>query len=135
MGGVGYNLRRTAAGTVIQASSGGNAGLIYPFQIRQTSSWLHYEVMAGYAITDGSPFVPVGAGDSEVFELTSGVSFYYIYLDLIAEEIFQSSTVPTWGVDIVPIGWVDTATHSADSRAVIVQFTRDHIFSPCVEIE
>lgn len=105
----------------------------HPFEIYQTSTWLKYKVRTGYAITTGAPFEP--ANVETEFTLTSGVAKYYFVLTFSsssAATITTSSTLPAWGIDVIPIGWVDTATYAAVTHGQIEQFTHDNIFSPCV---
>lgn len=104
----------------------------HPFEIYQSDTWLKFKVKTGYVITTGDPFVPSGV-ESE-FTLTSGVTRFYFVLTITptTATITTSSTVPTWAVDLIPLGWVDTATDSGTSISTIYQFTDTHVFSPCV---
>lgn len=121
----------TTRGISARAANLRKSGIELPFQIYQTTTWLKFKVTTGYVITTGVAVTP--ALVETEFTITSGVLRYWFYLDLTAAAtVAASSTLPTWGIDIIPIGWVDTSTYSAESRSVIYQFTRDHVFSPCV---
>jgi hypothetical protein len=100
------------------------------FNIYQSSTWLKYKVTAGYLITTGNP-ITVTNTETEI-TITTGVARYWFYLDVTATTaaIATSATTLTWdATNKIPIGWVDTDTYSAESRAVIHQ--REHIFVPC----
>lgn len=101
-----------------------------PFSIYQSDTWLKFKVRTGYVIQTGEPIVPT-AVETE-FTITTGVAEYWFYLDLTSTpEVKTSATTLTWSSSLIPIGWVDTDTYSADSRSVITQFLRDHVFVPC----
>ena len=104
-----------------------------PFRIYQSSTWLKFKVTTGWVIATSDAFVPTNV-ETEL-TITSGVSKFYFVLTILSAStasISTSSTLPVWGVDVIPIGWVDTDTYSADSRSVIHQFLHDNVFSPCV---
>ena len=112
----------------------------HPFKIEQGSTWLKFFVSTGYAIASDHALVPThagpdGSGNRHEFTLTSGVPKFYFCLVFTSPTgaiITTSSTLPAWGIDVIPIGWVDTDTDSADSESIIYQFLNDHVFSPCV---
>jgi hypothetical protein len=134
--GAGYMVRRNAAGTslgIIQSNSGINS----PVQIYNSASGLYFKVTEGYAIASDHSFIPTYAGDGHEFTLTSGVAKFYfclVFTSPTAASITTSSTLPAWGIDVLPIGWVDTDTYKAETppRSVIYQFCNENIFSPCV---
>lgn len=104
-----------------------------PFEIYQSGSWLEFKVKVGYVIMNGEPVISVG-GVETLFTLTSGVTRYWFLITLTvgAATISISPTVPAWSATVIPIGWVDTDTHSAESASTIYQFVHDNIFSPCI---
>lgn len=111
--------------------TGGGAAQDIPFQIYQTSTWLKYKVKAGDVITTADPIVATGIEVEKT--ITSGVLRYWFYIEMTSTtaEIKVSATTLTWDSNKIPIGWVDTQTDSATSKATIHQFVRDHIFNPC----
>lgn len=131
--GVGYKLQASSSGTVLQIMD--EAKAVLPFTICRTDSWLKFKVSTGYVIASDHAFVPTYAGDGHEFTITSGVSKFYFVLAITSPttgSISTSSTLPAWGIDVIPIGFVDTNTYSASSASVITQFIHDNIFSPCV---
>lgn len=106
----------------------------FPFKIFQSGDWLTYQVRPGYVITNGEPSIPAGTTDDATeFTIDAGFSEVWFYLDLVAApQILTTNITPSWAIDTIPIGWVDTFTHEATSAAKIYQFTHDNVFSPCV---
>lgn len=101
----------------------------YPFEIYRTGTWLQWAVRTGYVIKTANPWVP--AQVDATFTLTSGVPFYYLWLDVEAQEIKQSDTVLDWNAKAIPIGWVDTDTESASQIATKVNMVNWHIGTLC----
>lgn len=107
-------------------------GVSYQFRIYQGSTWLKMKVATGDLITTGDAFEPSNP-DTEL-TLTSGVAKFYIYLSFssaTAASFIATATAPTWDVNKVPIGWVDT-TDTTNSRSVIHQLQREYIYNPCL---
>jgi hypothetical protein len=101
-----------------------------PFLIYRGSTWLKFKVATGFVITTGDPFIPADV-DTEI-TITDGVARYWFYLDITSTtaSVESSATTPTWDINKVPLGWVDTATYATAQRSVIYQF--NGIFIPCV---
>ena len=107
-------------------------------------NWLTFRVSMGWVIATGAPIIPTGIEDDpgpppvpHEHSITAGVGLFYFVLTITSPTtaaVTTSSTLPAWGIDVIPIGWVDTDTYSAETppRSVIYQFLRDHVFSPCV---
>lgn len=116
--------------TIEGVGDGSGGGYGFPFRIIPGSTWLKAVVLPGWIITTGNPVTPSHINTE--LTLTSGQAHNFIYVDLTAApDIKVATTAPTWGADIVPIGWVDT-TDTTHQQAVIYQFTHDNIFSPCI---
>lgn len=111
---------------------GSSESVANPFKIYRGSTWLKFKVSNGWVATTGVPFHPTNP-DTEL-TLTAGVELYYIYLDITTSTatFATSATTPTWAVNKVLIGWVDTLTGVADERSKIHQFYPKHLLSPCV---
>lgn len=110
------------------AEDGASGSSANPFRIYSTTSWLKYKVTTGFAITTGNP-ISVAAVESE-FTITSGVTYYWFYLEMTATtaEVKASATTPTWSTNLIPIGWVNTVDTGI---GVINQVLKDHVFNPC----
>lgn len=106
-------------------------GLNLPLRIYQASTWLKFKVTTIQFISTGVAVEPSNA-ETEL-TITSGVAEYWFALDLTGATplIVTSSTLPTWAVDMIPIGWVDT-TDTTNSISVIHQHYPLHLFIPCV---
>ena len=133
---IGGRLIENSDGKILVVGEGGPVEeLEYPFKIVQSADWLTYQVRPGWVITTGAPITPTML-DTDL-TLTSGVAKFYFVLRILSPTtaaISTSSTEPVWGIDKIPIGWVDTASHATDSppSAEITQFLHDNVFSPCV---
>jgi len=101
----------------------------FPFEIYQNGTWLEWAVRTGYVVETGNPWVP--AEVDSTFTLTSGVPFYWLWLDVEAQEVKQSDTVLEWTAKVIPIGWVDTDTGSATETATAVNLINWHIATLC----
>lgn len=101
------------------------------FRIYRGSTWLKAKVAIGPIITTGDLIVPSNV-DTDL-TLTSGVAKNWIYVDMTSTTaVFAvSATLPTWAIDKIPIGYVDT-TDTTDERQVITQIRKEHIFNPCL---
>lgn len=104
----------------------------HPFRIYQTTSWLKYKVTTGWFKPNGATIVPTDV-ETEI-TITSGVAEYWFWLEVTntTASVASSATEPDWTINQIPIGWVDTNTYSGDSRAVINQFLKDHVYIPCL---
>lgn len=103
------------------------------FRIYQSSDWLTYRVGSGVIIATGDPITILNPEDED-FPISDGVSRFWFYIEMTSTtaEIKTSATTLTWSSTLIPIGWVDTATGSADEVSTPYQFIRDDIFNPCV---
>jgi hypothetical protein len=101
-----------------------------PFRIYQSDTWLKYKVTTGYIVRSGDPITATGIEVEKT--ITGSVLRYWFYIELTetTAEIKTSATTLEWSCDIVPIGWVDTLTDVATTKATIYQLNRDHLFSP-----
>lgn len=106
----------------------GGTGVATPFRIVPAASWLQVTVNDGYVITTGDPILVTGYG----FTCGEGEARTWIYLDVTTStaELFASASTLTWGVDKIPIGWVDTSDTENETQ-IITQFVHDNIFIPC----
>lgn len=107
------------------------AAINHPFKIYQTGTWLQFKVMDGVVITTGNEITPSGL--ETTITTTTNKARHWIYMDVTTSTatIQNTFTTPTWTVDKIPIGWVDT-TDTAGEVAIIHQFIHDNVFLPCV---
>lgn len=103
----------------------------HPFVIYQGSTWLKAKVKTGPILTTGDLIVPSNV-DTDL-TLVTATAKNWIYVDLTATTatFTASATLPTWAVDKIPIGYVDT-TDTTNSVQVITQIRKEHIFNPCL---
>lgn len=127
--GLGYDISHTTDGTILKLAAGGGGVTINPFTIYQSSTWLKFKVTTGYVIKTGDAIVP--ALVETEFTVNTGVGSAWLYIDLSDDTIKLTETTPTWTVDEIPIGWVDTSTYAAQTRSVIYQFLTTHVYNPC----
>lgn len=107
----------------------GESSGAFPFEIYQSGTWLQWACRTGYVVETGAPWTPA-AVDSP-FTLASGVAFYWLWLDVDAQEVKASATTLEWGAKKIPIGWVDTNTLSAQEIAAPVNLVDWHIITLC----
>ncbi|TXH09999.1 MAG: hypothetical protein E6R03_15970 [Hyphomicrobiaceae bacterium] len=100
-----------------------------PFHPYQGSTWLKWYVSTGYLVTNGNPIVPSQV-DVE-FTLTSGVPYYWFWLDVEAQEVKTTDTTLEWTARKIPLCWVDTDTQSAEQIATAVSLVNWHIVTLC----
>lgn len=107
------------------------AAITFPFRIYQGSTWLKAKVAIGPILTTGDLIVPSNV-DTDI-TLVTATAKNWIYVDLTATTATYatSATLPTWAVDKIPIGYVDT-TDTTNERQVITPIRREHIFNPCL---
>lgn len=139
---VGGRIIETRDGRILVADAPNFPANDFPFKIYTSGAysagtptgWLKFKVSTGHVITTSDSFIPTGI-DTE-FTLTSGVAKYYFLMTLTPTTavVSVSATAPTWAIDLIPIGWVDTNTYSASAPPVafVHQFLKENVFSPCV---
>ena len=103
-----------------------------PFKIKRGSSWLKFKIGTGWFKPNGATIVPTDV-ETEI-TITSGVEEYWFWLELTntTATVSHSATEPEWTINRVPIGWVDTLTHVSESRSLVRQFLRGHVYIPCL---
>jgi hypothetical protein len=105
---------------------------IPPFQLYQSGTWLQWKVTTGYFKPAGATIIPTDVETQ--FTLTSGVAEYWFWLEVTntTAVVTASATEPTWTINKVLIGWVDTDTDSASFIATPYQFLLTNVQIPCL---
>ena len=103
-----------------------------PFQLYQSGTWLQWKVTTGWFKPAGPTIVPTDVETQ--FTLTSGEAEYWFWLEVTntTAVVTASATEPTWTINQVLIGWVDTDTDSASSIATPYQFLLTNVQIPCL---
>lgn len=128
---IGGKLIENTDGKILVIDTPSFAGQSYPFRIYQGSDWLKVKVKTGYCQTTGDVFEP-GNYDTDL-TLTTATAKNWVYLDLTATTATfgVSATLPTFGGEKIPIGYVDT-TDTTNQRQVITQLWKINVFNPCL---
>lgn len=102
-----------------------------PFRIYQGSTWLKAKVATGPVQITGDLIVPSNADTDLTLVTATAKNWIYVDLTTTTAVFAASSSLPTFGIDKIPIGYVDT-TDTGDEIQVITQIWKTNIFSPCV---
>jgi hypothetical protein len=127
------SFERTTRGIipVLNPQRGNAAGEQYPFRIYKGTTWLNAKVATGHILTTGDLVTPSNVDTDLTLVTATAKNWIYVDLTSTTATLAASATLPTWAVDKIPIGYVDTTNTSAELQ-VITQIRKEHIFDPCL---
>jgi hypothetical protein len=118
-------------GKILEIGTFGGNGVAHPFRIYKGTTWLNAKVATGHILTTGDIITPSNVDINLTLVTATAKNWIYVDLTSTTATFAASATLPTWAVDKIPIGYVDTTNTSAELQ-VITQIRKEHIFDPCL---